>query len=219
MGFSCSRPTTALFLPLFKVASGLVTCPQALVFALLMAAGTVTTQASEGTDTGEFPRVEVNTTEGSFQLRLRPDLAPETVANFLEYVKRGFYEGTLFHRVIPGFMIQGGGFDTNMGKKPTDAPVINESRQTAKNLRGTIAMARTTNPDSATSQFFINLVDNHYLNATASRPGYTVFGSVTDGMGVVDAIAGVETGRVNGMADVPKEPVIIKSIQRLPSEQ
>ncbi|WP_092013170.1 peptidylprolyl isomerase [Marinobacter daqiaonensis] len=175
--------------------------------------------SDQGPDQADFPKVRVITTEGAFEIRLRPDLAPNTVENFLSYVDQGFYDNTLFHRVIPGFMIQGGGFDTDMGQKATDDPVVNESRQTAKNLRGTIAMARTRNPDSATSQFFINLTDNPHLDASASRPGYTVFGSVIDGMGVVDAIAGVDTTRVRGMADVPRKPVIIEEIRRVEAGQ
>lgn len=167
----------------------------------------------------DFPHVRVTTTEGVFEVRLRPDLAPETVSNFLSYVDKGFYDDTLFHRVIPGFMIQGGGFDLDMSQKATDDPVRNESRETAKNLRGTLAMARTNDPDSATVQFFINLVDNPSLNATRAKPGYTVFGKVTDGMGVVDAIAGMETTRTRGMADVPKESVVIKSIRLIEQDQ
>ncbi|MDX1634269.1 MAG: peptidylprolyl isomerase [Marinobacter sp.] len=164
-----------------------------------------------------LPRVVIETTEGNIELTLRPDVAPETVSNFLAYAEADFYQGTIFHRVIPGFMIQGGGFSENLERKQTRDPVPLEAKPTVKNLRGTIAMARTGDPDSATSQFFINLVDNDYLNAGARGPGYTVFGKVTSGMGVVDTIAGKATGRRNGMADVPREPVIIKDIRRLGS--
>ena len=191
-----------------------------ILFALGMAATAALAQAEQSSaDNEALPQVRVATTEGAFTLRLRPDIAPETVANFLDYVESGFYDGTVFHRVIPGFMVQGGGFDENLRKKDTKAPIPNESRQTAKNLRGSIAMARTQNPDSATAQFFINLVDNPHLNATPSRPGYAVFGSVTEGMGVIDAIAGVSTTRARGMSDVPVDPVVIESVRLIDNEQ
>ncbi|MDL0433056.1 peptidylprolyl isomerase [Marinobacter sp. TBZ242] len=160
----------------------------------------------------ELPQVIIETSEGAIEVTLRPDIAPETVDNFLTYVKNGFYEGTIFHRVIPGFMIQGGGFDENLNRKQTRDPVRNEAKPTAKNLRGTIAMARTSSPDSATSQFFINLTDNSFLDAGVRGPGYAVFGKVTGGMGVVDAIAGKKTVRSRGMADVPAEPIVIHSV-------
>ncbi len=160
----------------------------------------------------DLPQVMIETSEGVIEVTLRPDIAPETVDNFLTYVKEGFYEGTIFHRVIPGFMIQGGGFDENLNQKQTRDSVPNEARPTAKNLRGTIAMARTSAPDSATSQFFINLTDNDFLNAGVRGPGYAVFGKVSGGMGVVDAIAGNATGRAGGMADVPEEPIVIRSV-------
>lgn len=163
----------------------------------------------------ELPRVLIQTSEGNVELQLRPDLAPETVENFLTYVDSGYYEGTIFHRVIPGFMIQGGGFDENLNQKSTRPPVPNEAKPTAKNLRGTIAMARTSNPDSATSQFFINLVDNAYLNAGSRGPGYTVFGHVTEGMGVVDGIANQPTRTKNGMGDVPRDAITIQNIRRM----
>lgn len=160
----------------------------------------------------ELPQVIIETSEGAIEVTLRPDIAPETVDNFITYAKSGFYEGTLFHRVIPGFMIQGGGFDENLKQKQTRSPIKNEAKPTAKNLRGTIAMARTSSPDSATSQFFINLTDNGFLDAGVRGPGYAVFGKVTGGMGVVDAIASKETVRSRGMADVPREPIVIRSV-------
>ena len=160
----------------------------------------------------ELPQVIIETSEGAIEVTLRPDIAPETVDNFITYAKSGFYEGTLFHRVIPGFMIQGGGFDENLKQKQTRSPVPNEAKPTAKNLRGTVAMARTSAPDSATSQFFINLTDNGFLDAGVRGPGYAVFGKVTGGMGVVDAIASKETVRSRGMADVPSEPIVIRSV-------
>jgi len=162
----------------------------------------------------DLPRVVIQTSEGNVELQLRPDLAPQTVENFLTYVDSGYYEGTIFHRVIPGFMIQGGGFDESLNQKSTRPPVPNEARPTAKNLRATVAMARTSNPDSATSQFFINLVDNAYLDAGSRGPGYTVFGRVIEGMGVVDEIASQRTGTRNGMGDVPREAITIQSIRR-----
>ncbi|MCL7944815.1 peptidylprolyl isomerase [Marinobacter sp. ATCH36] len=162
----------------------------------------------------ELPQVIIETSEGVIEVTLRPDIAPETVDNFITYVENGFYEGTIFHRVIPGFMIQGGGFDKNLNRKQTRGPVRNEAKPTAKNLRGTVAMARTSSPDSATSQFFINLTDNSFLDAGVRGPGYAVFGKVSGGMGVVDAIAGKQTGQSGGMADVPKEPIVIRSVSQ-----
>jgi peptidyl-prolyl cis-trans isomerase A (cyclophilin A) len=160
----------------------------------------------------QLPQVRVVTSEGAFELRLRPDVAPETVKNFLTYVRSGFYDGTIFHRVIPGFMIQGGGFEAGLTRKSTRPPVVNEASSSLPNLRGTIAMARTSAPDSATSQFFINLTDNDFLNAGVRGTGYAVFGKVTSGMGVVDAIANTETGRARGMADVPVNSITIESV-------
>ncbi|MBW4936366.1 peptidylprolyl isomerase [Marinobacter sp. F4206] len=162
-----------------------------------------------------LPKVKVVTNKGPFVLQLRPDVAPETVDNFLDYARNGFYENTVFHRVIPGFMIQGGGFTQELSRKSTRDPIANEASPTLKNLRGTISMARTSAPDSATSQFFINLVDNDFLNAGVRGAGYAVFGKVTEGMGVVDAIGGVDTGYSKGMADVPADPVVIESVSVL----
>jgi peptidyl-prolyl cis-trans isomerase A (cyclophilin A) len=162
-----------------------------------------------------MPKMIIETSQGNIEVLLRPDVAPETVRNFMDYAENDFYQGTIFHRVIPGFMIQGGGFTESMNNKPVREPVKSEAKSTVKNLRGTLAMARTSDPDSATSQFFINLVDNDFLNAGARGPGYTVFGRVTSGMGVVDSIAATPTGRRQGMADVPKTPVVIKDIRRI----
>jgi len=167
------------------------------------------TSAEAGT---ALPEVKVVTNKGAFVLQLRPDVAPKTVENFLAYARSGFYQDTIFHRVIPGFMIQGGGFTNGLSRKSTRDPIVNEAKPTLKNLRGTIAMARTSAPDSATSQFFINVTDNAFLNAGVRGAGYAVFGKVTEGMGVVDAIAAVDTGFSKGMADVPVEPVIIESV-------
>jgi cyclophilin family peptidyl-prolyl cis-trans isomerase len=158
----------------------------------------------------------MKTSMGNIELELYPDKAPLSVQNFLSYVDKGFYDGTIFHRVINSFMIQGGGFDENMHKKHTNAPVKNEANNGLKNKRGTIAMARTSAPHSATSQFFINHVDNANLNYPGGDGwGYTVFGKVTKGMDTVDKIADVYIVTRNGMRNVPEKPVIIKSASRV----
>jgi len=157
----------------------------------------------------------METSMGTITLELNSDKAPATVANFEKYAKSGFYDGTVFHRVIDGFMIQGGGFTKGMDQKPTGEPIRNEAMNGLKNLRGTIAMARTMVVDSATSQFFINLVDNAFLDFTAPTPqgfGYAVFGKVTDGMDVVDAIGKVKTGFAGPHQNVPETPVVIKKV-------
>lgn len=158
------------------------------------------------------PRVRIETTLGSFVVELFPDAAPVTVQNFQQYVSDGFYAGTLFHRVIPNFVIQGGGFTAGLVEKQTRPPIVNEARRSAPNVRGTIAMARTDDPNSATSQFFINVVDNGALDPTLTNPGYAVFGIVVEGMDVVDTIAGVRTRTAdNGFQDVPVTDVVILS--------
>jgi cyclophilin family peptidyl-prolyl cis-trans isomerase len=155
---------------------------------------------------------QLETTKGNISIEVNEAAAPITSANFQKYVEEGFYDGTIFHRVIPNFMIQGGGFTPDMQQKATYAPIKNEASNGLKNLRGTVAMARTNNPDSATAQFFINVVDNAYLDYKGpANPGYTVFGKVVEGMDVVDSIAKVKTIGKGGMQDVPAEPVIIKS--------
>jgi len=162
--------------------------------------------------------VIVETTKGSFTIELDADGAPKTVENFLAYVDAEHYSGTLFHRVIPGFMIQGGGYDESYEKKPVRDPVENEATNGVKNEVGTVAMARTSDPHSATSQFFVNVKDNDFLDHTApegSGWGYCVFGKVTDGMDVVRAIEGAETGPAGPFAkDAPQEPIFIESITR-----
>ena len=156
--------------------------------------------------------VKLETSMGNIVIELNEQAAPVTVKNFLRYVEAGFYDGLIFHRVIPGFMIQGGGFTKQMAKKETRDPIINEARNGLSNKQGTIAMARSSNPDSATAQFFINHRDNDFLNYVDDKSaGYAVFGKVTEGMDVVDAIASVETTTKNGMDDVPVEPVTIQS--------
>ena len=160
-------------------------------------------------------KATMETSMGTITLELNDEKAPETVANFVRYAKEGHYDGTIFHRVIDGFMIQGGGFTKDMNQKETHEPIRNEAMNGLKNLRGTIAMARTMVVDSATSQFFINLVDNDFLDFTSPTPqgfGYAVFGRVTDGMDVVDAIAKVKTGFNGPHQNVPEEPVVIKKV-------
>ena len=160
--------------------------------------------------------VKLNTNHGTIVLELDAAKAPNTVANFLEYAKDGFYNGTIFHRVINGFMIQGGGMETGMAEKQTRAPIQNEANNGLPNARGTIAMARTPDPHSATAQFFINVADNDFLNFRAETPdgwGYCVFGKVTDGMDVVDKIKGVDTGNKGYHQDVPVEDVVIESVE------
>jgi cyclophilin family peptidyl-prolyl cis-trans isomerase len=160
------------------------------------------------------PRVVIKTSEGDITVQLLANKAPATVANFLAYVDSGFYNGTIFHRVIPEFMIQGGGFGPDMKEKATREPVANESDNGLHNLRGTLAMARTSNPDSATAQFFINQRSNQRLDGANGRPGYTVFGEVIQGMDIVDFIATAPTDRVGNMDDVPKQAIVIKEIAR-----
>jgi len=160
------------------------------------------------------PLVVIRTSEGDITLRLFPDKAPVTVENFLRYVDEGFYNGTIFHRVIQDFMIQGGGFLPDMTEKANGDPIVNESKNRLHNNRGTIAMARTNDPDSATSQFFINQRNNLRLDWAPGRDGYTVFGEVVTGMNVVDFIATAPTGKVGGFGDVPLEPIVITEIAR-----
>ncbi|TKJ39324.1 MAG: hypothetical protein CEE38_00865 [Planctomycetes bacterium B3_Pla] len=156
--------------------------------------------------------VKLETSMGDIVIELNEQAAPVTVKNFLRYVQEGFYDGTIFHRVIHGFMIQGGGLTAEMEKKETRDPIANEAGNGLRNERGTIAMARSNDPHSATSQFFINHTDNMPLDYVANvKPGYAVFGKVTEGMDVVDSIAKVETTTRDGKADVPVEPVVIKS--------
>ena len=159
--------------------------------------------------------VTIATTVGQMTLELDADNAPKTVENFLAYATSGFYDGTIFHRVINNFMVQGGGFTTDMEQKPTQAPVDNEANNGLKNERGTIAMARTQDPHSATAQFFINVQDNDFLNHTGENMqgwGYTVFGKVTQGEEVLDKIRSVQTGSQGGHQVVPTDPIIIESI-------
>ncbi len=168
--------------------------------------------------TSEFVRMQ--TSMGQIVLQLDAGNAPISVANFLSYVDKGFYDGTVFHRVMRNFMIQGGGFTPDLVKKPTGPPITNEWRNGLKNTRGTIAMARTSRPDSATSQFFINVVDNPRLDMPERGAAYAVFGQVVAGMDVVDAIRNVPTGRKpGGHGYVPIEPVLIEEVRRMTAEE
>ncbi|MBT0893905.1 peptidyl-prolyl cis-trans isomerase [Geobacter hydrogenophilus] len=182
-------------------------------FSVLLIAGNA--DAAAKAEKAKNPVVLMETTLGAVKIELYPDKAPVSVKNFLDYVNSGFYNGTIFHRVIPGFMAQGGGFTADRKQKETKAPIKNEARNGLKNDRGTIAMARTANPDSATAQFFINVVNNDGLN----RPnpdgfGYAVFGRVIEGMDVVDKIVATPTQRLNMVfANLPMTPVVITSVK------
>jgi peptidyl-prolyl cis-trans isomerase B (cyclophilin B) len=187
--------------------------PAVLLFAAAAFAGNSGSQPAP-----PAPRVALETSKGRIVLELDAARAPKTVENFLAYVRSGHYDGTVFHRVIDGFMIQGGGFTADMVQKPTRAPVANEADNGLKNRRGTIAMARTGDPDSATAQFFVNLVDNtplDFRSKTVQGWGYTVFGHVVEGMDVVDAIAKVATGRRGPYENVPVDPVVIQKAEIL----
>lgn len=172
---------------------------------------------------GVNPVVIMKTTDGDITIELFADKSPITVDNFLRYADEGHFDGTVFHRVIPNFMIQGGGFTVELEEKPAHAPIVNESRNKLHNTRGTLAMARTGDPDSATAQFFINQRSNLRLDWSPGKDGYTVFGEVTDGMQVVDIIALSDTGQAQAMTtrgpavfqDVPVKPVVILSVSRL----
>ena len=174
---------------------------------LMLALATLASQAA--------PSVEMQTSMGMIVIELDSEKAPISVKNFLQYAKDGYYNGTIFHRVIDGFMIQGGGFTKDMGEKPTGAQIPNEAKNGLKNTRGTIAMARRAEPHSATAQFFINHKDNAFLDHSARDFGYAVFGKVTRGMDVVDKIAQVPTGNRGMHQNVPREPVLIIEAKRL----
>ena len=183
--------------------------------ALLLLGGCMTGSVSQDGAEARPVQVEMQTSMGTISLELDPVRAPETVRNFVSYAQSGFYNGTIFHRVINGFMIQGGGFTPNLTEKTTAQPIRNEAANGLRNARGTIAMARTMFIDSATSQFFINHKDNPFLDHHAldmQRYGYAVFGHVTAGMDVVDAIATVPTCNVGPYGDVPRKPVVIEKV-------
>jgi peptidyl-prolyl cis-trans isomerase A (cyclophilin A) len=159
--------------------------------------------------------IRFETSLGDFTVELFEKDAPLSVANFLSYIDSEFFDGTIFHRIVPGFVIQGGGFTEDMTQKKTQSPVKNEADNGLKNKRGTLSMARTSDINSATSQFFVNLKDNEFLDHSRGNFGYAVFAQVTEGMDVIDKIAAVETGRKRGFDDVPVEAVIMKSVRRL----
>lgn len=161
--------------------------------------------------------IRFETSHGGFTVELYEEDAPQTVANFLRYVDEGFFDGTIFHRIVPGFVIQGGGLTSDLSQKKTHPPVRNEAGNGVRNQRGTLSMARTDEIHSATSQFFVNLADNDFLDQRPGQYGYAVFGQVTEGMDVIDKIAKVATGKRKGHSDVPTEDVLIKSARRLDS--
>jgi peptidyl-prolyl cis-trans isomerase B (cyclophilin B) len=169
--------------------------------------------SSYSDETGNNNMIKMTTSLGEIELELYPEDAPITVQNFIDYVESGHMDGTIFHRVIPGFVVQGGGFTPDMNQKETKTPIVNEADNGLKNTVGMLSMARTSDPDSATSQFFINLVDNAFLDFTAKSQqgwGYAVFAKVTSGMEVVHSMAEVSTGNVGGHGDVPLEPILIE---------
>ena len=186
-------------------------CALLMCVALMTGCSKKASKESKDMDIGP-KKVKLETTIGDMVIELNEEAAPVTTKNFLQYAEEGFYDGTIFHRVIPDFMIQGGGFTEQMVQKETREPIVNEASNGLKNDRGTIAMARTNNPDSATAQFFINHADNDFLNyVDNNNPGYAVFGKVIEGMETSDKIAAVKTATRMGMDDVPVEPVMIKS--------
>jgi len=209
--------------------SRIATLPHLAVFLLSLTLGmagcgasepgkqTVSTTPAAGQPAN--PRVLIETSKGNITVEVFPGQAPQSAGNFLNYVKTGFYDGLVFHRVIPGLMIQGGGMTPDMEEKPKNAPIQNEADNGLKNLRGTLAMARTGEPHSASSQFFINVADNAFLNHRGKSFegwGYAVFGQVVDGMNVVDAIAAVPRGNHGPYSDVPVEPVVMLHVTVLP---
>jgi len=188
-------------------------CFSVLLMAVVLMSGCSNKPGEKTRAVNPGPRkVKLETNMGDIVIELNEKAAPVTVKNFVRYVSEGFYNGTVFHRVMPNFMIQGGGFTAGLRQKQTYGPIMNEAANGLKNDRGTIAMARTNIPDSATAQFFINLKDNDFLNyAGVRKPGYAVFGKVVKGMDVVDAIAAVKTMRKGRFANLPVKPVVIKS--------
>ncbi|MDD2725269.1 MAG: peptidylprolyl isomerase [Methylovulum sp.] len=187
-----------------------------LMLALLFSLTTTLSFAKEKPMPETPSKIKLTTSLGVITIQLNPEKAPISSANFLAYVKEGFYSGTIFHRVIPDFMAQGGGFDTSFTQKAVHAPIKNEANNGLTNKRGTLAMARTNVPDSATGQFFINLKDNTFLNHTSPTPsgwGYAVFGEVIEGMDVVDAMAKVPTGNRGGHQDVPKTDIVLEKAE------
>jgi len=179
----------------------------------------LTLGSAVNSEAADNPRVIMETSLGTMVIELYPDKAPVTVKNFLEYVDAGFYDGTIFHRVIPGFVIQGGGFDAKREKKSNNPPIKNEADNGLRNLRATLSMARTPDINSATSQFFINLKNNSNLDHNSHNFGYAVFAKVVKGVGTIDKIAAVKTTTIGHFRDVPAEPVVIISAKREENEK
>jgi len=189
-----------------------------IVLTLMLFLTTTFSFATENTMSDTQTKVKLTTSLGEIVIQLNSEKAPISAENFLTYVKEGFYTGTIFHRIIPGFMAQGGGFDTDFNQKTVHAPIKNEADNGLKNTRGTLAMARTPDPDSATAQFFINYKDNSFLDHTKPTSqgwGYAVFAEVVEGMDIVDAMADAATGNRGGHQDVPKEDIVIESAEVL----
>ena len=187
-----------------------------LILSMMLFLTSTLSFATENTMSDTPTKVKLTTTLGEIIIQLNTEKAPVSTANFLTYVNEGFYNGTIFHRVIPGFMAQGGGFDTSFNQKEVHAPIKNEADNGLPNLRGTIAMARTTDPNSATAQFFINYKDNSFLNFTSQTPsgwGYAVFGEVIEGMDIVDAMSKQDTSNRGGHQDVPKTDIVIEKAE------
>ncbi|WP_461536412.1 peptidylprolyl isomerase [Spongorhabdus nitratireducens] len=180
---------------------------------------TLHVNAATAPDATALPRVELDTSAGKMVVELYPAKAPITVKNFLDYVNSGYYDGVVFHRVIRGFMVQTGGFEPGMKKKDTKAPIKNEANNGLKNERGTLSMARTNNPDSATAQFFINEVDNPNLDYSSRSAGYAVFGKVVEGLPVLDKIAATPTKTLGFYRDVPEQDILIKKAQVIKPEE
>jgi len=208
-----SHPTVSIFAPFSLRGVAAVVCATAT-----LAVMTSAQLSAQETPNAKLPEVELDTSEGKIVIELNAEKAPKTVANFLDYVKSGHFNGTIFHRVIPDFMIQGGGLDDKMKEKKTKPPIINEAGNGLLNKKYSVAMARTNDPNSATSQFFINTKDNVFLNRSGRNAGYAVFGRVVKGLGIVDSISATKTtsresGDVPGMRmqDVPVKPITIKS--------
>ncbi|MBN2690411.1 MAG: peptidyl-prolyl cis-trans isomerase [Burkholderiaceae bacterium] len=213
MDFSLNTPSRPPLSSLWKTLRQHI-APVIAALSLVSAAALPAAQAADAP--GAQPKVEFVTTMGKFVVQLDPARAPKTVTNFLDYVKSGFYKGTIFHRVIPGFMVQGGGFTPDMKQKPTREPIPLESQNGLRNLRGTIAMARTANPNSATSQFFVNVADNASLDyPKPDGYGYAVFGKVISGMDVIDKIVAVPTKNEGPFQNVPVKPIVIEDAKVL----
>ena len=209
-----STPPARRFASVAAEAAVLLLAVPGAAFPQSATADTATTAERSDPMPTDNPRVLLHTSKGDVTVELFAAEAPKTVENFLAYVRSGHYDGTIFHRVIPNFMIQGGGFAADMSQKPTRDPIQNEADNGLKNTKGTLAMARTMNPHSASAQFFVNTTDNAFLDHRGKDPqgwGYAVFGKVVDGMDVVEAIGKVETGNRGGQQDVPVEPVVIES--------